>query len=104
MTPTNLRRWAGPLAALLAVLAFPALAAAQEPRHGGEANLVLPDLGKDKLFFNGGIDGKTLLYSGLVVSAVVRRLGVAAHGATTGDTTGMNWWRSTAIATKSSAR
>jgi K(+)-stimulated pyrophosphate-energized sodium pump len=37
------------------------------PRHGGEANLILPDL--SQVSFLGGIDGHSLLYSGLVVSA-----------------------------------
>ncbi len=35
---------------------------------GGEASLILPDLGKAK--FLGSISGRTLLYSGLVVSAL----------------------------------
>jgi K(+)-stimulated pyrophosphate-energized sodium pump len=42
-------------------------AAAAEHKGGGEASLVLPDVGSVK-FFNGAVDGKTLLYSGLLVS------------------------------------
>jgi len=52
--------------------AAPAAAAAQTPapegeRRGGEANLVLPDLG---LVTVGGYDGRTLLFIGLGVSAL----------------------------------
>jgi K(+)-stimulated pyrophosphate-energized sodium pump len=42
-------------------------AAAHEP--GGEANLVLPDLGQVK-FLNGSVDGHTLLLTGLVICAL----------------------------------
>ncbi|MBY0374231.1 MAG: sodium-translocating pyrophosphatase [Bryobacteraceae bacterium] len=54
---------------LLAMLVLtPAAAWAQEqPRAGGEANLRLPDL--DTASFFGGIGGRTLLMSGLAVSA-----------------------------------
>ncbi|MDQ3033346.1 MAG: sodium-translocating pyrophosphatase [Myxococcota bacterium] len=52
-----------------AVLASPALARAQEHGHqaGGEANLVLPDFGDVTML---GLDGRTLLMSGLVVCAL----------------------------------
>ena len=53
------------LAALL--LAGPLMAQA-EHSGGGEANLVLPDL--DQATFLGGINGRTLLMAGLVVSAL----------------------------------
>jgi K(+)-stimulated pyrophosphate-energized sodium pump len=70
-----LRLWKT-LAAVLAVAAGSAAGAvtlaAQEagaPAHrpGGEANLVLPDLGQVAFL---GIDGHTLLFSGLVISAL----------------------------------
>src|SRR5262249_21874982 len=40
----------------------------EEKHRGGEANLKLPDL--NSVEFLGGIGGKTLLFSGLIVSAV----------------------------------
>ncbi len=50
---------------LIFVLAAPLLA--QQPhRGGGEANLILPDL--DQAVFFGGIGGRTLLMTGLVIS------------------------------------
>jgi len=71
---------------LVAVAAVAALVTAPQPVHaqesatpaatsqeatshhsGGEANLVIPDLGSQEFL---GIDGHTLLYSGLVVSAL----------------------------------
>ncbi|HET6572502.1 MAG TPA: sodium-translocating pyrophosphatase [Fimbriiglobus sp.] len=42
----------------------------QTHHAGGEANLVLPDLGAQDLFFGQSIDGKSLLYSGLVFSVI----------------------------------
>jgi K(+)-stimulated pyrophosphate-energized sodium pump len=54
-------------ALLLVVLALAAPVFAQEHR-GGEANLVLPDLGQAT--FLGGIGGRTLLMGGLVVCAL----------------------------------
>ena len=54
-----------PAAASLGAQAPEPPAAAQEARHaGGEANLILPDLGQ--VTFQ-GINGRTLLMSGLVV-------------------------------------
>ena len=62
------------------VLPLAALAA-QEPapvRHaGGEAALVLPDLGQST--FLGGIDGRTLLLGGLIVSALGLVFGLAIY-------------------------
>ncbi len=52
--------WAGP------EVAAQTPPATVQPHMGGEANLVLPDL--SQVTFLGGIDGHTLLYSGLVVS------------------------------------
>ncbi len=49
----------------LAVLATPMLA---QEHHGGEANLVLPDL--DQATFLGGIGGRSLLMVGLLVSGL----------------------------------
>jgi K(+)-stimulated pyrophosphate-energized sodium pump len=69
------------LAAMAAVLSLGAAAAyGQEPaRHaGGEANLVLPDL--SQVSFLGGIDGHTLLYSGLVVSVLGLLFGLTIYG------------------------
>ena len=57
-------------------------ALAQEPaapahRPGGEANLILPDL--SQVTFLGGIDGHTLLFSGLVVSALGLLFGLTIY-------------------------
>ncbi len=52
-------------------------AAAPVHAPGGEANLVLPDLGQ--VTFLGGIDGHTLLYSGLLVSALGLVFGLVAY-------------------------
>jgi K(+)-stimulated pyrophosphate-energized sodium pump len=52
-------------------------AAAPPHAPGGEANLVLPDLGQ--VTFLGGIDGHTLLYSGLLVSALGLVFGLVAY-------------------------
>jgi K(+)-stimulated pyrophosphate-energized sodium pump len=46
-------------------------------RPGGEASLILPDLGQ--VTFLGGIDGHTLLYSGLVVSALGLLFGLVIY-------------------------
>jgi K(+)-stimulated pyrophosphate-energized sodium pump len=57
-------------AALSAVVGLPALALAQDPGShpaGGEANLVLPDFSTVQML---GTNGRTLLMSGLVVSAL----------------------------------
>jgi len=60
-----------PLAAFalcaLVACAAPALAAGGAAGHGGEANLVLPDLGQAEFM---GVNGRTLLKLGLVVSAL----------------------------------
>ncbi len=73
---TGLKAWGRRTAwwlALGAVLAWASPEAAAQtpssdvqPHMGGEANLILPDL--SQVNFLGGIDGHTLLYSGLVVS------------------------------------
>jgi K(+)-stimulated pyrophosphate-energized sodium pump len=47
------------------------------PHMGGEANLILPDLGQ--VTFLGGIDGHTLLYSGLIVSALGLLFGLVIY-------------------------
>jgi K(+)-stimulated pyrophosphate-energized sodium pump len=64
------RLLAGAAPALLTFLLLaPTGVWAQEPPHsGGEANLVLPDL--DLASFFGGIGGRTLLMSGLLVAAL----------------------------------
>src|SRR5215469_8994302 len=73
-------------ALLLAVLAVPLLA--QEPGGSGEANLILPDL--NSATFLNGVNGRTLLMGGLVVSALgflfglmifVRLRNMAVHAA-----------------------
>jgi K(+)-stimulated pyrophosphate-energized sodium pump len=75
-------------AAMTALLIVAALGAgavrAQEPappdpviHMGGEASLVLPDL--SQVIFVGGIDGHTLLYSGLVVSALGLLFGLVIY-------------------------
>ena len=82
MNTTFIKRLSLSLLPLLVALFFaaPALArpvavapaqtgdhAAAAHKGGGEASLVLPDVGSVK-FFGGSVDGRTLLYSGLVVS------------------------------------
>jgi K(+)-stimulated pyrophosphate-energized sodium pump len=57
----------------------PAGAPAPAHRGGGEASLVLPDLSQDKLFFNNTIDGRTLLFSGLVISALGLAFGLLVY-------------------------
>jgi K(+)-stimulated pyrophosphate-energized sodium pump len=67
----------------VAAVAGSALVLAQEPaaeavhRPGGEANLVLPDL--SQVTFLGGIDGHTLLLSGLVVCALGLLFGMVIY-------------------------
>src|SRR5436190_19496223 len=56
------------LLALLALLALCPPSWAQERHSGGEANLILPNLGQAN--FLGGINGHTLLMAGLLVSAL----------------------------------
>jgi K(+)-stimulated pyrophosphate-energized sodium pump len=72
-------------AAAVALVALTAGVTAQQPepagapvhQPGGEANLVLPDLGQ--VTFLGGIDGHTLLYSGLIVSALGLLFGLVIY-------------------------
>jgi K(+)-stimulated pyrophosphate-energized sodium pump len=53
---------------LLLALLLAAPVVAQQPHAGGEANLVLPDL--DQATFLGGVGGRALLMSGLLVCAL----------------------------------
>jgi K(+)-stimulated pyrophosphate-energized sodium pump len=64
---------------LATVLAVPASLLAQEPgaHHGGEANLVLPDL--SQAAFLGGIDGRTLLLFGLIIVAMGLLFGLLVY-------------------------
>ncbi len=66
--PAGVRRAFSQLASVLTLLVLTALATpllAQERSGGGEANLVLPDLGQATFF--GGIGGRSLLMGGLLV-------------------------------------
>ncbi len=66
--PAGVRRAFSQLASVLTLLVLTALATpllAQEHSGGGEANLILPDLGQATFF--GGIGGRTLLMGGLLV-------------------------------------
>jgi len=68
------------LSALIMFSAAPAAAqeaAAAASRPGGEANLILPDL--SQVTFLGGIDGHTLLFSGLAVSALGLLFGLTIY-------------------------
>ena len=56
----------------------PALAAGEGHAPGGEANLKLPNVG-DVKFFNGAIDGHTLLLGGLLVGALGLIFGLAIY-------------------------
>src|SRR5262249_15465571 len=57
----------------------PAAAASQQPHQpGDEANLILPDLAQVQ--FMGGIDGRTLLMSGLLVSLLGLAFGFVIFG------------------------
>src|SRR5579871_5200109 len=62
-------------AALSAALVFGTPLMAQAGEHGGEANLILPDL--DSAQFLGGIGGHNLLMAGLAVSALGLLFGLA---------------------------
>jgi K(+)-stimulated pyrophosphate-energized sodium pump len=62
------------LVACLAALT-PKVALAAEPRHGGEANLILPDLSTVQVL---GTDGRSLLMVGLLVCALGVLFGVVA--------------------------
>ncbi len=57
----------------LALSLIPRLAAAAEPRHGGEADLVLPDLSSVEVL---GMSGSALLELGMVVAALGLVFGV----------------------------
>jgi K(+)-stimulated pyrophosphate-energized sodium pump len=74
--------WATPLARgllilMLALAACSAPALAQQPHGGGEASLVLPDL--DQATFFGGIGGRTLLMTGLLVCALGMLFGLMMY-------------------------
>src|SRR5438270_124258 len=56
------------LTLLLAGISVPAFAQQPTEHHGGEANLILPDL--STATFIGGIDGRTLLMIGLGIAAL----------------------------------
>ncbi len=65
---------------VVAVLQTPVLAQVAQPAPhipGGEANLVLPDL--RQVTFLGGVDGHTLLLSGLVISAMGLLFGLVIY-------------------------
>ncbi|MEO8126939.1 MAG: sodium-translocating pyrophosphatase [Bryobacteraceae bacterium] len=71
----TLRRNLPLLLIALAILCVPLLA--QAPHTGGEANLVLPDLGQAT--FLGGINGRTLLMGGLAVCALGLLFGLVTY-------------------------
>jgi K(+)-stimulated pyrophosphate-energized sodium pump len=56
-------------AALLPLISLLAAAQERSPQTGGEANLILPDLSQ-ATFFNGAINGQTLLTFGLLIVAL----------------------------------
>ncbi len=70
----------GLMLALFTVLSPLSAQAAETGGHkpGGEANLKLPDVGTVK-FFNGAIDGHTLLLAGIVVSVLGMLFGLAIY-------------------------
>ncbi len=57
----------------LALLFIPSLARAAQPRHGGEADLILPDLGSVEVL---GMSGSRLLELGMIVAALGLVFGV----------------------------
>jgi K(+)-stimulated pyrophosphate-energized sodium pump len=70
--------WRTLLVTVLLAFAGASPAFGQEPAHaGGEASLVLPDLGS--VTFLGDIDGRTLLLGGLVVCALGLLFGLASY-------------------------
>jgi K(+)-stimulated pyrophosphate-energized sodium pump len=70
--------WRTLLVTVLLALAGASPALGQEPAHaGGEASLVLPDLGSVTFF--GDLDGRTLLLGGLVVCALGLLFGLASY-------------------------
>jgi len=62
---------------LLTFLLVAPLLAQQPHRGGGEANLILPDL--DQAVFFGGIGGRTLLMTGLVICALGLAFGLGMY-------------------------
>jgi len=65
------------LIALALVAPLPALAQEGAPHAGGEANLILPDLGHATFF--GGIGGRPLLMGGIVVSILGLAFGLVIY-------------------------
>ncbi len=71
-------KWRTVLVTVLLALAGASAAVAQEPAHaGGEASLVLPDLGSVTFF--GDTSGRTLLLGGFVVCALGLLFGLASY-------------------------
>lgn len=66
-----------PTAAGVAATEATSSAPSDKPAAGGEANMILPDLGQAK--FIGGLTGTTLLYAGLVVSALGLVFGLSIY-------------------------
>ncbi len=71
----SLRRHLPLLLTALILMCMPLLA--QAPHTGGEANLVLPDLGQAT--FLGGINGRTLLMGGLLICALGLVFGLVTY-------------------------
>jgi len=65
------------LLAAMILMALTAPVAAQEAQHGGEANLVLPNL--DQATFFGGMGGRTLLLIGMAISVLGLIFGMAMY-------------------------
>ena len=61
----------------LVLLAAPSLVLAQAPSAGGEANLVVPDLGSQSFL---GLTGRSLLMTGLAVCALGLLFGLVIYG------------------------
>jgi K(+)-stimulated pyrophosphate-energized sodium pump len=77
----RVRRMAGVfrvmLAALFVLILAAPLMAQPEQHHGGEANLVLPNL--DTATFLGGFGGRTVLTAGLIISALGFLFGIVIY-------------------------
>ena len=74
---THIRRSLFTFSALLLALAGSATTAFAQQHTGGEANLVLPDL--SSVTFFGGMDGHTLLLTGIVVCILGLAFGMAMY-------------------------
>src|SRR5262245_3454621 len=66
-----------PLALLAVALVGPAMAQEATPHAGGEANLVLPDLGQATFF--SGLGGRTILMGGIAVSLLGLAFGLVIY-------------------------